>query len=113
MERELGAHNWQWTLDTDPDIAATELESVLLELMHTYIPYETIQIRSGTHPWFNNVCLEAVHRKQHAWGTAGQREESVRCSSTLYEQHIAYIGVIKVKLAQLKRGSRKWWKQSK
>jgi len=113
MRNELSSYSWPWSPDTDPDLAAEEFGSVLLDLMERHIPHEVVQRRSGSHPWFNDRCMDAVRAKQAAWGTSLQRETSEKCSAILFEQYMAYVAVVRAKLAKLKRGSRQWWKISK
>ena len=113
MKRELEQMHWNLLIDTSPSAAALELQSALLSLMEKHIPHEVVQIRSGSHPWFNDICMNAVKEKRLAWGTDSQREKSELCSEVLFEQYLEFIQVTKAKLRSFKRGSKQWWKESK
>ena len=97
MEFELSEYQWGWAIDTCPDLAAAEFQSVLIDCIEKHVPSEVVQIRSGTHPWFNDVCVEAVRQKHLAWGSTRQLEASERCSKTLSIQYLAYIETTKTK----------------
>jgi len=113
MRSELGARIWNGDLDTDPNIAATELSRAILEAMDRHIPKATIHMQSGDHPWFDETCVEAVQRKNAAWGTARQQSESAACGEILLRQFLHYVGATKGKRKEVRRESKKWWQLSK
>ena len=113
MRSALASYSWNWHIDTCPDDAAQELHDVIIALLEDYVPSEQIQVRTGSHPWFNEDCQEAVLAKQLAWGTASQREASEKCSQILFREYGKYIAATRQKLKRLKKGSKKWWKESK
>ena len=64
MRNPLANYCWNWQVDTSPNDAAQELQDVLVAIMNAHVPAVHIHVRSGAHPWFNEICLDAVRHKQ-------------------------------------------------
>ena len=75
-----------------------------------FIPQINVESRKGTHPWLNDRCRAAILKKNNAEGTEKYEAARVECIKVLGEAHAQYIEKIKIKLSQLPRRSKQWWR---
>ena len=66
--------------------------------------------RKSTHPWLNERCRNALMQKNNAEGTDRFEAERLRCIQVLGEERAAYVESIKLKLQNLRRHSKQWWR---
>jgi len=101
--------NWQSLSEGSANDAVNFFSDTLAHLCEKFIPQTTISIRKQSHPWINTECESAVARKGAAEGSPTYNAMRDQCAETLRGAHKNYLSDLRAKIAELPRGSKKWW----
>ena len=74
-----------------------------------FISQSVVSLRKQSHPWINPRCEAAVAKKIAAEGSPDYQSMRDSCADTLREEHKHYLSDLRSKIADLPRGSKKWW----
>ena len=77
-----------------------------------YIPYAKRKMKKQSHPWLNDRCREAIARKNDKEDRDDDeyRDAAKSCAEVLADEYQRYVLKLKEEIAQLPKGSKKWWK---
>jgi len=75
-----------------------------------FIPLKDIEIRKKSRPWLNSRCEQAISKKNSAEDTADFEVASKECAEVLGQEHQLYVEKLRIKIADLPRGSKQWWR---
>ena len=86
---------------------------VLRGLCVQHIPRSRIQEYKRSHPWFNQICAQAVRHKNAAEGSSNHEAARIECGRVLQDEHAKYREELKRKIAQLSKSDKRWWQLSR
>ena len=75
-----------------------------------FIPRASITICKSSHPWLDDLCKEAVLRKNRAENTDRFEAECNHCTQVLNSARAAWIQRTKEKLNSPPRSNKQWWR---
>ena len=113
LEALLHKENWSSIFRICPDEGARHLSKTLLEHARSCIPKKRIVEKKSTHPWLNEVVLQAVANKKDAEGTPSEKEKAVVCSSIVLREYNGWVSEVHKELASMRQGSKAWWKRER
>ena len=93
-----------------PNEAATRLTKYILMTAQQYIPRRRLNEVSATYPWLTQASRDALRAKWDAEGTNEYERLRDACTTTLRREYFAYIRRVRKEIADLPRGSKKWWR---
>ena len=102
--------NWEEIISHEVDEAADNLTNHILDTARRFIPMRAITEHKSSHPWLDDECRKAVRRKGEAEGTDSYTSECQRCSETISRSYQRYIAKIRVKIQELPKNSKQWWR---
>ena len=94
---------------TSEDALQFFMETLWL-LLCIFIPYTEIKIEKRSHPWLNERCSQAILEKNQAENTEAFDAKRKACSQILSEEYKRHVTTLKEKIANLKKGSKQWWR---
>ena len=110
VRMEVFHTDWSFLDAWDVDRATAEITRILLCILDWFVPKRVFTNEVTTHPWLNDRCLELIRRKRLAEGTADFPDAAAACSAgILFEYHL-YIERTRMKLRNIRRGSKAWWR---
>ena len=89
---------------------AEQLAAITLDKARRQIPVIVVRERPSTHPWVSDKCVEAVARKQAAYGSPEYQAEVLRCSDVLRNEYLAFVGRMRGKMRNTRRGAKAFWR---
>ena len=92
------------------DDATEYFYDILSNLCEKWIPHQPIKVKKATHPWMNDGCHEAIHRKNASEDTPLYDAECAACADVLAQAYQKYVEKLKRDIAALKKNDKKWWK---
>ena len=101
LECFLNSIDWTFLDRISPDDGAQRFHSIIQRALIKYIPRKTVEISTGSHPWFNDTCRTLLERKRAAWGTDDQARVSQECSNGIFKEFLNYVEILKTKLRSL------------
>ena len=64
IKHDLAEFDWTFMDGASVDDADRYLQESLFRILRQHIPERTLQERKSAHPWVNERCLQAIHRKK-------------------------------------------------
>ena len=110
IEHELTVFDWSALRQGTAEDSLSYFLEVLWNVLIKHIPRKDIVSRKSTHPWLNERCRNALVQKNNAEGTNRFEAERLRCIQILGEERVSYVQSIKLKLQNLRRHSKQWWR---
>ena len=110
LEKALANHDWEGLREGSCEDAAILFMTVLWTYLCSYIPFREVKTKKKSHPWLNKKCETAILAKNNAQEGIDFEEKRRYCSQVLTEEYQSYVEVLKQKIADLKKGSKEWWK---
>jgi len=110
LEADLRHFDWAMLQNGSAEDSFTNFFEALWQFLLKYIPQKQITSKKSTHPWLNERCKNAILKKNQAEGTTRFDYEQVQCTKILGEERAKYIEQTKIKLANLPKGSKEWWR---
>jgi len=110
LERDLRAFDWTMLERGTAEDALNNFLEILWQSLLKHIPRKQIVNKKSTHPWLNDRCKNAIKKKNSAEGTVHFEKEQRLCTRILGEERAKYIEATKIKLANLPKGSKEWWR---
>ena len=106
----MANHDWEGLREGSCEDAAILFMTVLWTYLCSYIPFREVKMKKKSHPWLNKKCEAAILAKNNAQEGIDFEEKRRYCSQVLTEEYQSYVEVLKQKIADLKKGSKEWWK---
>ena len=102
--------NWSILKKGTAEDAAQTFLSHLWVLLCRHIPFSETFHEKRSHPWLNDRCEKAIQKKNAAENSEDFHMKRDECSKILKEEYQAYLHNLKSKIAELPKGSKRWWK---
>ena len=110
IRTEITHTDWSFINVWGVDEATTEFTRILVSILDRFVPKRVLTNDVSTHPWLNERCLDLIRRKRSAEGTPGFLDVAAACSAGILAEYHRYIDRTRVKLQQMRRGSKGWWR---
>ena len=110
FRKELADTEWGFIDRVCTSTGAEQLTAMILDMARRHIPIIEVRERPSTHPWLTDKCVEAVARKQAAYGSPEYPAEIQRCSDTLRNEYLAFVGRMRGKMRHTRRGTKAFWR---
>ena len=110
IRTEITHTDWSFINAWGVDEATTEFTRILVSILDRFVPKRVLTNDVSTHPWLNERCLDLIRRKRSAEGTPGFLDVAAACSAGILAEYHRYIDRTRVKLQQMRRGSKGWWR---
>ena len=78
--------------------------------MENHIPQKNVIRQKSELPWLDKNAKRAMRTKHQAEGTDQYMVAAANCRRILMESRNKYLDKIQDNLAELRRGSKKWWR---
>ena len=108
LKQALSCFDWGRLRDGTAEDALLFFMEILWHHLVKFIPRRRITTKKRSHPWLDDKCIGAIHKKHLAEGSDNYREVSDKCATMLTEAKQKYVNDLKQKLAGLPKGSKKW-----
>lgn len=98
------------------DVLSDSVGSVMSRIFDTcaqFIPYRSMVLHNGSHPWIDKACRKAIQRKCAAAGLPCYKQVAQKCSDVLMNAFKKFQQKIKFKLTDHSISSKNWWRVSK
>ena len=102
--------DWNTVLQGDLDEAVERFTNVILEKAREFIPHGVLKHRKSTHPWVTERCREALRHQQSLEDTVEYNQAREASNTIFKEEYLAYVARLRLKISQLPKGSKAWWK---
>ena len=114
LRRALREHAWDEVFSVDdPNLVAERFTEAILSLAQASIKINTIETTKCSHPWLTQRAQNAIQRKCDAYGTSEFANAARECHTIAAEEFRKYQSKLKKDLADLPRGSKRWWRANR
>ena len=101
---------WKDFVKNDVAAAVESVTQCILDTSKRFIKYGPKTFHKSSHEYLNEKCLSAIKKKMEAAGGANEVEATQACSKVLLEEFKLWQARMRVVLAELPKGSKKWWR---
>ena len=95
---------------SDPDKTSSDFVQRLSALCEAHVPRTSVTTRTSPHPWLDDTCYAAIEAKCNASSIAERARLTQECSATLSRAFAQYQEDLRVRIRELPRSSKEWWK---
>jgi len=109
ITEELKNFEWSGLDQGSAEDALNHFLEVLWQTLLKHIPRKTATAKRSSHPWLNDICKQALLRKNLAQGSVKFGAERDNCTKVLHAERAKYVQELKARIAKLPKGSKEWW----
>ena len=113
MQTELDNTDWTVLQVGSVEGGLDMFYSLLEALIIRHIPCSDKDQSRTDPPWFIAKCKIAIQRNHASEGTDEYAEAAAACQEILLEEHNEYRNTLKLRLENLPRSSKEWWRIAK
>ena len=113
LRRALQDCNWDSVFASeDPNEIAERITEMILTQAHKHIKFNAAILQKRSHPWLTKRVQEAIRIKCEAYGSVSFAAAARTCQDIVAEEFKTYQRKLREQLANLPRGSKRWWRVS-
>ena len=109
IHARLDDTNWYYLVERSLDQAAEWFSDQVFECMDDLVPLQRRHFQNRGHAWITPSILRMVKRKHAGAGTTDYRYLTRQCNDKIWGSFCNYSRRTRMRLGQLKRGSKLWW----
>ena len=106
LRNEFAETDWGFIDRECASTGAEQLTAITLDMARRHIPVIVVRERPSTHLRLSDKCVEAVARKQAAYGSPEYQVEFQRCRDILRNEDLAFVGRMRGKMRNTRRGTK-------